>query len=92
MVARECHAGMLRLAALALVLSASCPWTAAAHNCRCLYAGGIVAQGKTACIKTANGYQLARCEMVLNNSSWKFLEKPCDNLQSQQPTTFPENG
>jgi hypothetical protein len=83
---------MLRLAALALVLSATYPWTAGAHNCRCIYDGGIAAQGKTVCIKTPKGYRLARCEMFLNNSSWKFLDKPCDRLESQKSTMQPKSG
>jgi hypothetical protein len=88
----ECHARMLRLVAMALLLSASDPWSAAAHSCRCIYQGGMIKQGETACLKTANGYQLARCEMVLNNSSWKFLDKPCDRLQSQSTSIPPKNG
>ncbi len=83
---------MLRLPAMALLFCAIFPWTAQGHNCRCLYDGGRVEQGKTACIKTAKGYQLARCEMFLNNSSWKFLDKPCNQLQSRKPTTLPKTG
>ncbi len=83
---------MLRLPAMALFLCAIFPWAAQGHNCRCIYDGGHVAQGKTVCIKTSKGYQLARCEMFLYNSSWKFLEKPCDNLQSQKPATLPKSG
>jgi len=51
-------------------------------DCKCLYAGGIAKQGETACIKTASGPRLARCEMVLNNSSWTVLDRPCDIEQS----------
>jgi hypothetical protein len=89
---QECHARMLRLPAMALFLCAIFPWEAQGHNCRCLYAGGLAEQGKTVCIKTAEGYQLARCEMVLNNSSWKFLHQACDQLQSRKPATLPSNG
>ena len=89
---QECHARMLRLPAMALLFCATFPWAAQGHNCRCLYAGGLVEQGKTACIKTSEGYRLARCEMFLNNSSWKFSEKPCDLLQSQKSATQPKNG
>jgi hypothetical protein len=83
---------MLRLAAMALLFSAILPWAAQGHNCRCLYDGGLVEQGRTACIRTSEGYQLARCEMFLNNSSWKFLDRPCDRLQSQRSTTPPRTG
>jgi hypothetical protein len=89
---QECHARMLRLPAMALLFCAIFPWAAQGHNCRCIYNGGHVAQGGIVCIKTSKGYQRARCEMFLNNSSWKFLEKPCDNLQSQKSTIQPENG
>jgi hypothetical protein len=54
-------------------------------DCRCLYAGGEAEQGETACIKTADGPTLARCEMVLNNSSWTVLNTPCDVKQSTLP-------
>jgi hypothetical protein len=89
---QECHVWMLRLPAMALLFCAIFPWAAQGHNCRCLYDGGRAEQGKTVCIKTAEGYQLARCEMVLNNSSWKFLDKPCDRLESQWQATFQGNG
>ena len=50
---------------------------AEAHNCKCLYAGGIARQGETRCIKTSEGPRLARCGMVLNNSSWTFSKEAC---------------
>jgi hypothetical protein len=83
---------MLRGPALALVLCAIFPLTALGHSCRCLYGGGLVAQGETVCIKTAKGYRLARCEMFLNNSTWKFLDQPCDRLQSQNSTGPKKSG
>ena len=51
--------------------------SAAAHNCKCRYAGGEAAQGELRCIKTSEGLRLARCEMVLNNSSWTMLQEKC---------------
>ena len=39
--------------------------------------GAHVALGNTACLKTNNGMQEARCGMVLNNTAWKFTGKPC---------------
>jgi hypothetical protein len=89
---QECHAPMLRLPAMALLFCAIFPWTAQGHSCRCFYDGGLVEQGKTACIKTSAGYRLARCEMFLNNSSWKFLDKPCDRQESRKPATLPKSG
>ena len=46
-------------------------------GCTCRYSGGDVFEGQTACIRTAKGPTLARCEKFLNNTSWKFLDQPC---------------
>ena len=64
--------------ALALSLLASVPATAGEKGCTCKFIGGDVKQGETACILTAHGKSLARCEMVLNNTSWTVLNQPCD--------------
>jgi hypothetical protein len=53
---------------------------AAAHTtlaCPCRYAGGVAPQGAVICLDVAGKRSLARCEMVLNNSSWRFLDQPC---------------
>ncbi len=50
---------------------------AAMATCTCIYKGGTVKEGETACIWTAKGNALARCEKVLNNTSWKLLGKAC---------------
>ena len=44
--------------------------------------------GQTACIPTPQGAKLARCEMVLNVASWKFLDGPCP-LASIEDLTAP---
>lgn len=49
----------------------------AGADCICLYKGGEVAHGQTACLVTAQGRELARCEKSLNMSTWKFLGQPC---------------
>ncbi len=72
----------MRWFALALLATAAAPHAAAAHTCTCKYKGGDAKQGETACIKTTTGNTLARCEMVLNNSSWTVLNQPCDVEQS----------
>ena len=52
--------------------------TLAGEDCTCRAAGGIeIPEGETICLKTASGSQLARCERVLNNTSWTFLNTPC---------------
>jgi len=66
----------------------------AGAKCKCRFKGGYIEEGKTACLKTPNGSSLARCEKVLNNTSWKTLNLPCpvaslklenDSLKNQTP-------
>lgn len=74
-----CHTMRNSLIAIALLATAATSANAAhAHDCTCKYQGGDVAQGQTVCLKTSTGSSLARCDMVLNNSSWKMLDEPCD--------------
>ncbi len=40
-----------------------------------------------ACIKTASGERLARCERVLNNPSWRFLSDGCPIANLITPDT-----
>jgi hypothetical protein len=54
-------------------------------DCICLYKGGEVMHGHTACLVTAKGRELARCEKSLNMSTWKFLGEPCPTAQSDEP-------
>jgi hypothetical protein len=49
----------------------------AGTNCTCRGPGVEATLGQTVCLKTATGLRLARCEMVLNNTSWKFLSDSC---------------
>ena len=53
----------------------------AGPECTCRHEGGDVAEGQTACIKSPNGMKMARCEKVLNNTSWKILDTPCPYSQ-----------
>jgi hypothetical protein len=46
---------------------------ATAHNCTCRANGHSYKQGQILCILG----KLARCEMNLNNSSWKIIEPIC---------------
>jgi hypothetical protein len=71
--------GVLRVLVYLLV-TALPSWALA--DCSCIYAGGNAKLGETACINTAKGNSLARCEMALNNSSWTVLDQPCDVKQS----------
>ena len=64
--------------AIALYLLTNVPVKAGENGCTCKFIGGDVKQGETACISTAKGKSLARCEMMLNNTSWTVLNQPCD--------------
>lgn len=49
----------------------------AGENCTCRGNGRDIPEGQTVCLKTASGMKLARCERVLNNTSWKILDTDC---------------
>lgn len=61
----------------------------AGPDCTCRHSGGEVEEGQTACIKSPTGMKMARCERVLNNTSWKMLDAPCP--YSQAPSGTVEN-
>jgi hypothetical protein len=66
------------LIAAAAALLAGATTSPASADCTCRAQGGIEAfLGETVCIATASGARLARCDMVLNNTSWTFLDSPC---------------
>ena len=46
-------------------------------DCTCRYKGKNLPEGQSTCLKTANGYKVAKCARVLNNTSWKFTQKAC---------------
>lgn len=87
---------MLKLSTfLGVVIVLGLPGTASA-TCTCIYTGGTVKEGETACIWTPKGNALARCEKVLNNTSWKLLGKACPGEQSLKfvptPVPSPQSG
>lgn len=59
----------------------------AGPECTCRHAGGDVPEGQTACINSPNGMKMARCEKVLNNTSWKMLDAPCPYSEVKPPVT-----
>jgi hypothetical protein len=68
----------MRLFPLLFALAALAPSGAfAEHKCQCLYQGKRFEQGQLVCIKVDGTARLARCDMLLNNSSWKFLSNGC---------------
>ncbi|MCP4317510.1 MAG: hypothetical protein GY789_16225 [Hyphomicrobiales bacterium] len=59
-------------------------------NCNCVANGQRIELGKLFCIRTASGKQfLARCERVLNNTSWKRLQDGCPTVQNQSTASKP---
>jgi hypothetical protein len=45
--------------------------------CRCRHRGSAYRLGDTVCMNTHLGVQLARCDLVLNNTSWIPTGVPC---------------
>ena len=74
------------LAALAslMVFGGADAWAGA--NCTCRGPGVEATLGETVCLKTPSGFRLARCEMVLNNTSWKFLPDACPQASRAVPS------
>jgi hypothetical protein len=73
--------------ASALLLLSASPVSA---DCICRFNGGEVTHGHTACLVTAKGRELARCEKSLNMSTWKFLGQPCPTATIDgQPISLP---
>ena len=46
-------------------------------ECYCRAQGRLFALGETACLRSPDGPRLAQCGMVLNNTSWRFTDRPC---------------
>lgn len=61
-------------AAALFVLTGAAPANA---DCTCRNRGVEVPEGKTACIQTGKGPQLALCEKNLNVTNWRFLGQGC---------------
>ena len=67
-----------RLALFFFTVAALAPGGAfAEHKCQCLYQGKKFEQGEFVCIRVDGATRLARCDMLLNNSSWTFLKGGC---------------
>jgi hypothetical protein len=55
-------------------------------ECRCRGSDGrIFYDGDLACIKTAKGPKLARCEMALNNTTWTISADDCPEARQFSP-------
>ncbi|HEX2255689.1 MAG TPA: hypothetical protein VHG92_03120 [Afifellaceae bacterium] len=62
---------------LAVAMFAAVLPSAAAADCTCRAKGVVADQGELVCLATPQGERMARCDKVLNNASWTFLEQPC---------------
>ena len=54
-----------------------------AGDCTCRAKGVVAVEGEVACISTPQGRRLARCQKVLNNTSWDFMEESCGEMFTQ---------
>jgi hypothetical protein len=70
----------LRLILAATTLTLMAAQTFAGPNCTCRYKGQNFETGSVVCIRG----KLAKCEFVLNNTSWKFISELCPQ------TTLPQ--
>lgn len=83
---------MLRSALLSLTLAAASFAAQPAlsdPDCTCRGNGKDIPEGQTVCLKTASGNRLARCERVLNNTSWKMLDEECPVARLPPQSTWP---
>ena len=62
---------------------------AAIADCQCLANGRKYHHGEIACLKLPTGDQLARCDMVLNNSAWKKVADGCPQAGAQSSKESP---
>lgn len=80
----------MRRAALifATLWTATFHYSPAAADCTCRGPGVVAHHGQTICLHTPDGPRLARCDMVLNNSSWTFLPAPCPEASADGRNEF----
>ncbi|WP_147272161.1 hypothetical protein [Phyllobacterium salinisoli] len=60
-------------------------------DCQCLGNGARYNEGDQVCLKLPTGPQLARCEKVLNNSSWKMLGSNCQLITRSEQSPKPSS-
>jgi hypothetical protein len=68
---------MLRRALPAAIIAFAALSSAAFADCTCRAKDVVASQGEVVCLATPQGSRMARCDKVLNNASWTFLEAPC---------------
>lgn len=57
----------------------------AAKTCQCRAGGEYYNTGSLICLGKGKNAQMARCEMALNNTSWKLLGERCPYAASTPP-------
>jgi len=70
----------------AMVLSLAAP-AGAGPECKCRAEGQQYSQGQILCIRG----KLQRCEMALNNSSWKVIADICPLADLPRKPAFPHS-
>ncbi|WP_245566139.1 hypothetical protein [Stappia stellulata] len=73
------------MAALLLFAAGAASQQDARASCTCRYFGQDYQLGETVCLRGPNGMQLARCSMLLNNTTWKPLEDGCPTTRLLVP-------
>jgi hypothetical protein len=74
------------IAALVMIASGLPALGGDSDECRCRGSDGqIFHEGDLACIKTAKGPKLARCEMALNNTTWTVVRDDCPTALGFSP-------
>ncbi len=72
--------------AIALAIFLGGPTGAAAGpECSCRYKGRDVPVGGQVCLNTPQGMRIATCGFELNNTSWKFSKRSCNQVAGRTP-------
>ena len=67
---------MIRCFGLSLAFLTICV-TGSYADCTCRAQGRDFEMGQSVCMATPQGFRVATCGMVLNNSSWDVSQTPC---------------
>jgi hypothetical protein len=68
------------------------PPESVAASFRCRVDGGYAPAGGLACLTVSGKRRLARCDSVLNNSSWTVVQEGCPGGPLPEVTSAPRNG
>jgi hypothetical protein len=94
-ISRRLHGGILvaALTAPLLLATGAASQQASGSACTCRYFGQDYHLGETVCLRGPNGSRLARCSMLLNNTTWTPLKQECPTTRLLPGTsdTPPDN-